>query len=366
MTVASMPQLTLPAQPVPTPAEEAEDVILGVDTHKDVHVAAVITALGASLAQQEFPATAIGYRQLLTWARSFGVLRRAGVECTGSFGAALTRVLRREGIDVIEVNQPDRATRRKRGKTDAIDADAAARAVLSGRATTVPKSADGPVEDMRVLRLAKESAVKARTQALNQLKAVLMSIDPDLRELLTGLSNPALVATCAALDADYQGEAIFTMRLLARRVQHLSDEVKELTRRTTRAVRACRPQMLDLVGVGPDSAAVLLTAAGDNPDRLVDEASFAALCGVSPVEQSSGKTQRRRLNRGGHRQANAALYRIVQTRIRWDERTQEYLRRRTAEGMSKREIIRCLKRYVARELYRHIQPRATNQVPSAA
>ncbi|MFE5947944.1 IS110 family transposase [Streptomyces sp. NPDC056480] len=361
MTVTSMPHPNLLTQPdAPLP----EDVILGVDTHKDVHVAAVITTLGALLAQQEFPATAIGYRQLLTWARSFGVLRRAGFECTGSFGAALTRVLCQEGIDVVEINQPDRATRRKRGKTDAIDA--AARAVLSGRATTVPKSADGPVEDMRVLRLAKESAVKARTQALNQLKAVLMSIDPDLRELLTGLSNPALVATCAALHVDHRGEAVFTMRLPARSVQHLSGEVKELTRRTTRAVRACRPQMLDLVGVGPDSAAVLLIATGDNPDRLVDEASFAALCGVSPVEQSSGKTQRRRLNRGGNRQANAALYRIVQTRIRWDEHTQKYLERRTAEGMSKREIIRCLKRYVARELYRHIQPRAANQAPSAA
>ncbi|ROQ78285.1 transposase [Streptomyces sp. CEV 2-1] len=358
-----MPQPALPAQHLPRPAEE---VVLGVDTHKDVHVAAVITVLGASLAHQEFPATAAGYHQLLTWGQSFGVLRRAGVECTGSFGTALTRLLRREGIEVVEINQPDRATRRKRGKTDALDADAAARAVLSGRATTVPKSADGPAKDMRVLRLAKESAVKARTQALNQLKAVLMSIDPDLRELLTRLSNPALVATCAALDIGDRGEAVFTMRLLARRVQYLSDEVKELTRRTTRAVRSCRPELLDLVGVGPDSAAVLLIAAGDNPDRITDEASFAALCGVSPLEQSSGKTQRRRLNRGGNRQANAALYRVVQTRIRWDERTQKYLERRTAEGMSKREIIRCLKRYVARELYRHIQPRATNPVPSAA
>ncbi|MGW1729384.1 IS110 family transposase [Streptomyces sp. NPDC002306] len=358
-----MPQPTLPAQRIPAPAEE---VILGVDTHKDIHVAAVITTLGTSLAHQEFPATAAGYRQLLSWGRSFGTLRRAGVECTGSFGTALTRLLRREDVDVIEINQPDRATRRKRGKTDAIDADAAARAVLSGRATTVPKSSDGPVEDMRVLRLAKESAVKARTQALNQLKAVLMSIDPDLRELLTGLSNPALVATCAGLDVDHRGEAVFTMRLLACRVQYLSNEVKELTRRTTKAVRACRPQMLDLIGVGPDSAAVLLIAAGDNPERITDEASFAALCRVSPVEQSSGKTQRRRLNRGGNRQANAALYRIVQTRMRWDERTQAYLQRRTADGMSKREIIRCLKRYVARELYRHIQPRATDQVPTAA
>ncbi|MFD4144341.1 IS110 family transposase [Streptomyces sp. NPDC058572] len=363
MTVTSLPQPTLPTQPVPAPAE---DVILGVDTHKDVHVAAVITALGASLAHQEFPATAAGYRQLPAWARSFGVLHRAGVECTGSFGTALTRHLRREDIEVVEVNQPDRATWRKRGKTDAVDADAAARAVLSGRATTVPKTADGPAADIRVLRLAKESAVKARTQALNQLKAVLLAVDPDLRELLTGLSNPALVATCAALDVDDRGEAVFTMRLLARRVQHLSDEAKELTRRITRAVRACRPQMLDLIGVGPDSAAVLLIAAGDNPDRITDEASFAALCGVSPVEQSSGKIQRRRLNRGGNRQANAALYRIVTTRIRSDERTQAYLQRRTAEGMSKREIIRCLKRYVARELHRHIQPQTTSRLPSAA
>ncbi|MGW8955527.1 IS110 family transposase [Streptomyces sp. NPDC055709] len=346
-----MPQPMLPAQPVPI-----EAVVLGVDTHKDVHVAAVITTLGASLTHQEFPTTAVGYRRLLAWARSFGVLHRAGVECTGSYGSALTRYLRREGIEVVEINQPDRATRRKRGKTDAVDADAAAREVLSGRATTVPKTADGPAADMRVLRLAKESAVKARTQALNQLKAVLLAVDPDLRELLTGLSNPALVATCAALDVDDRGEAVFTMRLLARRVQHLSDEVKEFTRRTTRAVRSSQPQMLDLIGVGPDSAAVLLIAAGDNPDRIIDEASFAALCGVSPVEQSSGKTQRRRLNRGGNRQANAALYRIVMTRIRWDERTQKYLQRRTTEGMSKREIIRCLKRYVARELYRHIQP----------
>ncbi len=362
MTVTSLPYPTLPAQHVPALAEE---VILGVDTHKDIHVAAVITTIGASLAHQEFPTTAVGYRQLISWARSFGTVQRAGVECTGSYGVALTRALRQEDIEVVEVNQPDRATRRKRGKTDAVDADAAARAVLSGRATTTPKTADGPAADMRVLRLAKESAVKARTQAMNQLKAVLLIIDPDLRELLTGLTNTALIATCAALDDD-RGEAVFTMRLLARRIENLSQEVKELTRRTTKAVQSCRPQLLELVGIGPDSAAVLLIAAGDNPDRLTDEASFAALCGVSPVEQSSGKTQRRRLNRGGHRQANAALYRIVQSRLRWDERTQAYLQRRTAEGMSRREIIRCLKRYVARELYRHIRPAADTQMPPAA
>ncbi|WP_406486115.1 IS110 family transposase [Streptomyces phaeochromogenes] len=351
MTITSMPQPTLPA---PSEKPLAEDVILGVDTHKSVHVAAVITVLGVLLAHQEFPATAAGYRQLLAWASSFGALHRAGVECTGSYETALARFLAGENIRVVEVNQPDRALRRKHGKTDAVDAEAAARAVLSGRADVTPKTGQGPAADLRVLRLAKESAVKARTQAKNQLKAVLLGIDPELREALSKLSNTALIATCADLpDAD--DAAVFTLRLLAQRIQQLSVEVKELARRVTQAVHRCHPQLLDVIGVGPDSAAALLIAVGDNPERLASEASFAALCGVSPVEQSSGKTQRRRLNRGGNRQANAALYRIVVTRLRRDARTHLYLERRTKQGMSKREIIRCLKRYVAREIYGQIQ-----------
>ncbi|MGW3850277.1 IS110 family transposase [Streptomyces fagopyri] len=357
-----MPQPTLPTQPEDPPAE---DVVLGVDTHKDVHVAAVITALGAILAHQEFPATAAGYRQLLHWACSFGALHRAGVECTGSYGAGLARYLRRENVQVVEVNQPDRAMRRKRGKTDAVDAEAAARAVLSGRADVIPKSGEGPAADMRVLRLAKESAVKARTQAKNQLKAVLLGVEPELREALSNLSNTALVATCADLP-DGDDAAVFTLQLLARRIQQLTAEVKELARRTTKAVRCWHPQLLDVTGVGPDSAAALLIAAGDNPERLASEASFAVLCGVSPVEQSSGKTQRRRLNRGGNRQANAALYRIVITRLRRDGRTRLYLERRTKQGMSKREIIRCLKRYVAREIYRQIQSTSTSTSTSTS
>ncbi|MGW2426841.1 IS110 family transposase [Streptomyces sp. NPDC001709] len=357
-----MPQPTLPPKPEEPPAE---DVILGVDTHKDVHVAAVITALGVLLAHQQFPVTAVGYRQLLAWARSFGALRRAGVECTGSYGAALARFLSCENIQVIEVNQPDRALRRNRGKTDAVDAEAAARAVLSGRADVTPKTGEGPAADMRVLRLAKESAVKARTQAKNQLKAVLLGIDPELRENLCSLSNTALITTCADLP-DAGNAAVFTLRLLARRIQQLTAEVKELARRITAAVRRRHPQLLDIVGVGPDSAAALLIAAGDNPERLASEASFAALCGVSPVEQSSGKTQRRRLNRGGNRQANAALYRIVVTRLRRDARTRLYLERRTKQGMSKREIIRCLKRYVAREIYGQIQPPPSRPASSPA
>ncbi|MFJ8762969.1 IS110 family transposase [Streptomyces cyaneofuscatus] len=359
MTIVSLPQPTLPAHSDEPPAE---DIILEVDTHKDVHVGAVITVLGALLAHKEFPATAARYRQLLACACSFGTLRRAGVECTGSYGAALARYLSRENVQVLEVNQPDRAIRRKRGKTDAVDAAAAARAVLSGRADVTPKTGEGPAADMRVLRLAKESAVKARTQAKNQLKAVLLGVVPALREALSKLTNTALIARCADLP-DSGDAAVFTLRLLARRIQQLTTEVAELTRRVTKAVRRCHPQLLDVIGVGPDSAAALLIAAGDNPERLASEASFAALCGVSPVEQSSGKTQRRRLNRGGNRQANAALYPIVVTRLRRDARTRLYLERRTKQGMSKREIIRCLKRYFAREIYRQILPASA---PAAA
>ncbi|MDX2682189.1 IS110 family transposase [Streptomyces soliscabiei] len=349
MTVLSMPHHSGSAQPL----ADSATVVLGVDTHKDVHVAAVVSILGALLGTQAFPATAAGYRELLFWAGSLGVVRQAGVEGTGSYGAGLARHLAAEGVEVIEVNRPDRAARRRSGKTDAVDAEAAARAVLGGRATGAPKSKDGPVEELRVLKVVKDSAVRNRTQAINQLKALLVSASPQLRESLAGLSNPALFKACAALDP--QASAVHqALHLLARRVKQLSTEATTLTRKITAIIQAHNPQLLELTGVGPDSAAILLIAAGDNHDRLRDEASFAALCGVSPVERSSGKSQRRRLNRGGNRQANAALYRIVLSRLRWEERSLIYLQRRTAEGKTKREVIRCLKRYVAREIHRAI------------
>jgi transposase len=287
------------------------------------------------------------------------------VECTGSYGAALTRHLRQAGVQVVEVNQPDKATRRRRGKTDAVDAEAAARAVLSERATAVPKSGDGHVEAMRVFKLARDSAVKSRTQAINQLKAVLVNVDPALRESLADLGTKTLIRRCADL-ADARGAApahtaaLYTLRLLAHRIQQLTAEARELEKRIRDAVTSHSPQLLERVGVGPDCAAALLIAAGDNPERLRSEASFAALCGVSPVEASSGKTQRRRLNRGGDRQANAALYRIVLSRLRWDTRTRDYLERRLTEGKTRREAIRCIKRYVAREIYNLIHQRASS------
>ncbi|MFD6186361.1 transposase [Streptomyces goshikiensis] len=246
------------------------------------------------------------------------------------------------------------------GKTDAIDAEAAARAVLTGRATAAAKTGDGPVEMLRLFKLAKGSAIKSRTQAINQLKSVLVSTDSALRESLAGLSNPHLFKRCADLDPQHArgpaGAARHILRLLARRIRHLTEEIDDLNKRIAEAVEASTPSLLEVRGVGPDSAAALLISAGDNPERLASEASFAALCGTSPVEASSGKTQRRRMNRGGDRQANAALYRIVLSRLRWDDRTRDYLQRRLAEGKTRREIIRCLKRYVAREIYRLLVP----------
>lgn len=336
----------------------AEEVTLGVDTHKDVHVAVVLTTLGAVAGTRSFPTTAVGYQQLLDWARTFGLLQRAGVECTGSYGVGLTRHLHRAGIEVIEINQPDRSDRRRRGKTDAIDAEAAARAVLSGRATAMAKTGDGHVEMLRMFRLAKDSATKSRSQAINQLKAVLVRAEPALRDALSGLSKPKLIRRCTELataaPTDPATAASYTLRLLATRITHLTAEIEDLNARIKEAINVHTPTLLDRYGVGPDTAGALLLAVGDNPDRLTGEASFAALCGVSPVEASSGKTQRRRLNRGGDRRANSALYTIVIARLRWDTRTQAYVERRTSEGKTRREAIRCLKRYIARELYQAI------------
>ncbi|MCO5998433.1 IS110 family RNA-guided transposase [Actinoallomurus rhizosphaericola] len=345
-----------------------ETVVLGVDTHKDAHVAAVITVQGMALGSRSFPTTAAGYQDLLAWARGLGTLKRAGVEGTSSYGIALTRHLHAAGLQVIEVNQPDKAHRRRRGKTDAIDAEAAAQAVLSGRAAAAAKTGDGHVEMVRMFKTAKSSAVKSRAQAINQLKAVLVRADPALRESLTGLSNPRLIRRCADLSpaapTTASTAADYTLRTLARRILNLTEEINDLNTQITAAITAFCPQLLDCYGVGPDTAAALLIAAGDNPHRLRNQASFAALCGASPIEASSGKTHRHRLNRGGDRQANSALYMIVIARLRWDTRTRAYVAKRQTEGKTRREAIRCLKRYVAREIYQIItrpDPQARTQ-----
>ena len=363
----------MPSMPQPVSGDQddsaANEVILGVDTHNDVHAAAVITAQGVLLANRNFPATGAGYRALVGWVDTLGILRRAGVEGTGSYGAALARHLRAAGVEVIEVNAPDKPTRRRRGKTDTLDAEAAARAVLSGRASGSAKTGDGPVEMLRMFKLAKDSAIKARTQTINQLKAVLVAADPHLREALSGLTNTVLIRRCAQLESttpqDVTSAAVYTLRLLAGRILELTKEICDLVHHITDTITVHCPRLLTRRGVGPDNAAALLITAGDNPDRLHSEASFAALCGVNPLEASSGKTHRRRLNRGGDRQANSALYRIALSRLRWDTRTRDYLTRRITEGKTRREAIRCLKRYIAREIYQIITSPPETE-PSAA
>jgi transposase len=332
---------------------------IGVDTHKDLHVAAARDQLGRRLATTQVPATSAGYAQLLAWASALGQVQAWGVawgvEGTGSYGAGLARFLATHHQRVLEVNRPDRATRRRRGKSDPVDADAAARAVQAGEATGVPKAQDGTVEMLRALRVARQSAVKARTQAINAIKALLVTAPTELREQLADLPTSRLIRQAAALNPDKlatpTAATMLALRGLAQRYQHLDAEITLLTGKLDQLTATTVPTLRDLLGVGPDSAAALLITAGDNPGRLRSEAAFAALCGSSPVEASSGKTRRHRLNRGGDRQANAALHRIVIVRLRWHQPTRDYVAKRTAEGKTSKEIIRCLKRYVAREVF---------------
>lgn len=335
-------------------------ITVGVDTHKDMHVAVAIDALGRRLAELVVPATAAGYQQLHRWAQDQGQVDAFGVEGTGSYGAGLARHLRVAGGRVIEVNRPDRATRHRKGKSDPIDAEAAARSVLAGTASATPKDGDDQVEVIRILKLTRDSAVKAQTQAVNQLKAVLVTAPAELREPLTGMGPVALLERCAALrpgePTNPLSAAKHALRLLARRALTLRAEAKQLRELLAGLTAAAAPTLVELTGVGPDTAAALLLAAGDNPHRLHSEAAFAALCGTNPIPASSGKVTRFRLNRGGNRQANAALHRAVITRMHWHEATKIYVARRTAEGKTKPEIMRCLKRYLARQVYRCLLP----------
>jgi transposase len=336
-------------------------VILGVDTHLDFHTAVAVDHLGRRLGELSVPATVKGYEELLRWAAGFGTMRCAGVEGTSSYGAGLARHLRARGIEVLEVERPERRRRsshRNREKSDPSDAEAAARVVLAGEASGVPKSSDGRVEMIRALRAARRSAIKARTQAANQLQGLRVTAPEQLRRRLRGLSTKELVSVAAHFrpgndPEDVEAATRFALRSVARRYQVLWREIAELEEHLDRLVAQAALELVSLPGIGTDSAATLLIVAGDNPQRLRSEAAFASLCGVAPIEASSGKVVRHRLNRGGNREANRALYMICLARMRRDQRTkEEYVARRTAEGKSKREIIRCLKRYIAREVYR--------------
>ncbi|MFM9432770.1 IS110 family transposase [Arthrobacter sp. MP_2.3] len=339
--------------------QEPPHVIVGVDTHADTHHVAVVTEYGKPIADQKFAATAAGYSELLSFITNHGTVTAVGVEGTGSYGAELSRVLAKEELKVFEVNRPNRQQRRIRGKSDPLDAYQAAQSVLAERGISNPKTKDGPVECLRILRTARSSAMKARTIAINQIRSLLVSAPETIRSKYRGLPTSALIATLVrsrpsghAADTGYI--TALTLKTLATRYQSLRFEIASTDALLQEILDSYAPLLTELPGVGVEVATQLLVTVGDNPERINNEAQFAALTGTAPVPASSGKTNRHRLSRGGDRQANSALHHVVLSRMQSDHRTKDYVAKRTADGKSKRETMRCLKRYVAREIFRQI------------
>lgn len=331
----------------------------GVDTHGEIHVAAVLDTMTTELlAVESFPADSAGYARLHDWMRSFGLIDGVGVESTGAWGAGLARHLRGVDVGVIEVDRPDRKTRRFQGKSDPIDAEAAARAVISGRAAGIPKSADGPAEAIRALEIVCHGATRDRTRAINQFKALVVTAPADLRERLNTESFRRQLELARRFRNDYddvvETQLRFALKTLAAKIAFLDEQIADLETRMNELVGQAAPALAGTFGVGPHVAAQLLTTVGDNPHRLGSEAAFAKLCAACPIPASSGKTTRHRLNPGGDRRANNALHTIVLVRMRHHAPTRAYVARRTAEGKTRREIMRCLKRFVAREVYQAI------------
>jgi len=334
------------------------DVVAGVDTHADTHWAAIITTAGQRVADKQFSTTPDGYARLVGFITGHGHLVRAGVEGTSSYGAGLARVLLAAGIETVEVIRPARAERR-RGKSDPIDAYAAAKTALAGEHLATPKASGGAVDAIRVLLIARRSASKARSDAIRQIKSILITAPNPLRERFRAMGDTTLLGHLAKLrpgPAPNGAEAatLTALRTLARRHATLSEELAALDADLDTLTTQANPALRAAHGLGPITAAQLLITAGDNPERLASEAAFAALTGVSPIPASSGKTGRYRLNRGGDRDANCAIHQIVLVRMSCDPRTKAYITRRTAEGKTRREIMRCLKRAVAREIHGHL------------
>ena len=316
------------------------DILIGVDTHKHTHVAVAINRLGARLAHCSVSADRAGYEELVHWARALGAVEAFAIEGTGSYGAGLTSFVRRQALRVVEVSHCDRRKRRNNGKDDTMDAETAARSVLAGIATAIPKAADGTAEMVRQITIARDSAVKAKSAAIIALKTLLVNAPSELREALEPLTDRVLLARCARLQpgplVTPTASVKHAVRALANRWQVLALEIRE------------HDAALDGLTA---AAAEMMIVAGDNPARVRSESAFAKLCGACPIPASSGVTNRHRLFRGGHRQANAALYRIVLVRMQWHQPTIDYVVRRTRQGLSKKDIMRCLKRYVAREVF---------------
>jgi transposase len=338
-----------------TMTHQGARVIGGVDTHKDTHVAALVDQAGQILGTESFPNDTKGFRQMAAWIARHGELERIGIEGTGSYGAGLSRHFMRAGIEVLEVCRHDRQRRRMKGKSDTVDAEAAARAALARDMVAVPKTGTGSIEAIRALRIPRNSAMKARTQVANQIHTLIDTAPDSLRERLRGRKIAHLVDEMSRWrpgpPINPTGAHRHALRTLARRWQQLSEEIAELDGHITELVQQTAPELVAVRGVGIESAATLLVAAGDNPQRLHREQGFAALCGVSPVDRSSGRQRHHSLNRGGNRDANRALWRIALVRMYCDPDTRAYVERRTKDGKSKKAIMRCLKRYIAREIY---------------
>lgn len=328
----------------------------GVDSHQDtVHVAAV-DGLGRHLADAEFGTTRAEYGAALGWLSGHGVLELVGIEGTGSYGAGIATAFSTADVAVVEVNRPDRASRRRLGKSDPIDAYAAAQAVASGRATATPKDHTTAVEALRVLGLVRASAVKARTVAFNEFAALVVTAPARLRESLTGLTRTKKLAVCAGYRpgpdlVDPTTATKTALRRLAGRIGDLCTEIDAADRELDTLTQATAPALRARLGVGPETAATLLVAVGGNPHRMRSEPALAMLCGAAPLPASSGRTIRYRLNRGGNRQANRALHVIAVTRLRHDPATRAYRNHRIAKGRTQRDVMRCLKRQIVRELY---------------
>lgn len=346
-------------------------MVAGIDTHKHTHHVAVLDQLGRCVADEEFATTSAGYAQIIEFLNAHGV-EVVGIEGTGSYGAGIARALRAAGLAVIEVVRQNRQARRIRGKSDPIDARQAALTVLAGDEAMVPKTADGVVESMRILLSERRSAVKTKTQAMNQIHALLVTAPESVRNAYRRLSGNRLITTLARTrpgtggTAPEQGARQSLKRLATRHVA-MDTDIKLIDRHLDQLVREVNPTLLSLNGVGPVTAATLLVAAGDNPDRLTTRAAFAALTGVAPIPASSGQRTRHRLSRGGNRQANAALHRIVLLRIRHQEpRTVAYFERRRTEGLTNRDVTRCLKRHIANEIYKALLNPGTDTAQSGA
>lgn len=337
-------------------------LVAGVDSHKDTIHVAVITTTGTLVDDQEFTTTTRGYRDAITWLGARGTITTAGVEGTSSYGRGITTALLDAGIAVIEVNRTAPADKRKRGKTDQLDAYRAARAVLSGQAATAPK--DASIEPMRALLITRRSAVKAQQAAWRQIQAILITSPAPLRDKYRAMPKKTLLTTLAGtrptqVKDDATADLLTALRILARRHHDLTGEITTLDARLDQLVTAANPALHAIKGVGPAVGSQLLITAGDNPDRLRSEASFAALCGTAPVPVSSGKTHRHRVAWGGDRQANTALHHIATNRLTWDQRTKDYRDRQLARGKTKADIMRMLKRAIAREIHHALTGRCT-------